>query len=78
MLRLRLPAAVLLAVALLGTFGCGEPSLDSPEYGEIIHQVPPHLDKPFPLPELQPGSITPAPGPQSSDAEPTGPESVPK
>jgi hypothetical protein len=62
----RTVAAVLLAVALLCQSGCGESSLDSPEYGEIIQRVPPHLDQPYPLPELEPPATTPAPGPQSS------------
>jgi|GEM_PF-3010702 len=69
-------AAGLLAVALLGVSGCSEPSLESPEYGEIIRRVPPHLDKPYPLPELEPPSTTPAPGPQSTDDTSSAPDSV--
>ena len=63
----RLTAISLLAALCLGICGCGERSLDSPEYGEIIHEVPAHLNKPYPLPELELPSTTAAPGPQSSD-----------
>lgn len=59
-------AAVSLTAVLLVCLGCGEPSLDSPEYGEIIHEVPARLNKPYPLPELEAPIATPAPGPQSS------------
>lgn len=75
MLPSRQRASALGAALLLSVSGCGEPSLNSPEYGEIIHRVPPHLDKPYPLPELEPPATTPAPGPQSSSDPPADPVS---
>jgi hypothetical protein len=44
--------------------GC-EKSLDSPEYGELIHSVPTDLNRPYPLPELDPPTANPLPGPAS-------------
>jgi hypothetical protein len=41
--------AVLLLVALPSS--CEKP-LDSPEFGELINEVPLELNRPFPLPEL--------------------------
>lgn len=64
---------VLLAIAawVLGgaVSGC-EKAPDSEEFGEIIHQVPPELNKPFPLPELD----QPKEGPQTEDDPDTGQE----
>lgn len=67
MSRLRSATPALLTIALLVAPGCGEPSLDSPEYGEIIPEVPAHLDQPYPLPELEPPSTAPEPAPQSPE-----------
>lgn len=50
--------------------GCEKP-LDSPEYGEIIYQVPTELDRPIPLPELDDPSDSPLPGPEPSAAPDT-------
>ncbi|REK15868.1 MAG: hypothetical protein DWQ37_08620 [Planctomycetota bacterium] len=33
--------------------GCSQ-RLDPDEYGEVITEVPEHLNKPFPMPELEP------------------------
>jgi hypothetical protein len=76
-------AALLFAAAFIG---CQE-SLDSPEYGELIHGVPQNLNRPYPLPELEAPTSNPLPGPapeaapseQSAEttAEPTGPKSPP-
>jgi hypothetical protein len=54
--------AVLLLVALLSS--CEKP-LDSPEFGELINEVPLELNRPFPLPELDPPTSDPLakPGP---------------
>lgn len=70
MQHIRLTAAALLAVTLLAICGCGEPSLDSPEYGEIIYKVPSHLDKAYPLPQLESPAVTAAPGPQAASEDP--------
>ena len=58
--RLLLAAVLLAAGTLLA--GC-EKSLDSPEYGEIIDQVPPELNRPFPLPQLDEPGPSPLAGP---------------
>ena len=68
-----LPLLLLLAVALVG---CGPPSLDSPEYGEIIERVPARLNKPYPLPELEEPTVAPGPlpGPRPLPDSPDSPE----
>ena len=65
--RPRLLAGVALTAGIL-LLGC-EKSLDSPEYGEIIDQVPPELDRPFPLPELDEPGPSPLPGPAPADSD---------
>jgi hypothetical protein len=55
-----------------GISGCGQPSLDSPEYGEIIEEVPPELNRPYPLPELEPPKESPLPGPAEEPGESAG------
>jgi hypothetical protein len=57
-------ATLLCAMTLLG---CEKP-LDSPEYGELIHSVPPDLNRPYPLPELDPPTANPLPGPASQES----------
>lgn len=75
---LRPLAALLLAAALVG---CEKP-LDSPEYGELINQVPPKLAQPFPLPELDPPTSDPLAGPPpvegASGEAPTEPAAAEK
>jgi hypothetical protein len=61
-----LTLAILLSAPAMA--GC-EKSLDSPEYGERIYEIPPELDKPFPLPELNPPSDSPLPGPDDAKTE---------
>lgn len=63
--KMLLPLAALLFAATL--FGC-EKSLDSPEYGELIHNVPPNLNRPYPLPELDPPTANPLPGPATHES----------
>jgi hypothetical protein len=62
---LRPLAAILLASALVGC----EKSLDSPEFGELINQVPQDLNRPFPLPELDPPTSEPLAKPAPLPAE---------
>ena len=69
--RPRLLIFALLA-ATLALVGC-EKSLDSPEYGEIIDQVPRELDRPYPLPELDAPGPSPLPGPAEVESEPGEP-----
>jgi hypothetical protein len=72
MTRRQLITFTLAANMLLGLLGCGEPSLESPEYGEIIHQVPADLNQPYPLPELEsPATAADAPS-QTSDETSAG------
>lgn len=69
----------LLAAAILGSLlfvGC-EKSLDSPEYGELIQKIPPKLDRPFPLPELNQPSPSPLAGPAEAPTSPAPPDAVP-
>lgn len=49
---LRILSTLVLALPLGVVVGCSE-GLDPQEYGEIIKAVPPDLDKPYPLPELE-------------------------
>ncbi len=65
-------SARIAAVSLLMVTGCGEPSLDNPKYGKLIHEVPAHLNQPYPLPELQPSTESPSPAPQTADTPPVG------
>jgi len=65
--RCRLLAGAAMAAGIL-LAGC-EKSLDSPEYGEIIDQVPPELNRPFPLPGLDELGPSPLPGPSAADSE---------
>lgn len=66
------PVSLVLAVLLSG---CEQQSLDSPEYGEIIRQVPRELNRPYPLPELDGPQAAPLPGPTpESDETPKNPE----
>jgi hypothetical protein len=67
--KLTLPLATLLCAMTL--LGC-EKSLDSPEYGELINRVPQDLNRPYPLPELDPPVTVPLPGP-SPAADPVEP-----
>ena len=63
---------MLLAVLAISLSGC-ERTLDSPEYGEIIFEVPPELNRPYPLPELDEPPPSPLPGPgktEEATAEP--------
>lgn len=49
---LRPLCAIVLLAAPAGLSGCSKPP-DPEQYGEIITTVPPHLNKPFPMPELE-------------------------
>jgi hypothetical protein len=59
-------ACRLLALAALGLWGVPlgcQKSPDPEEFGEIITEVPKHLDRPFPLPQLEePKEKSPEPG----------------
>jgi hypothetical protein len=66
-----LPLGTLLCAMTL--LGCEKP-LDSPEYGELIYSVPPDLNRPYPLPELDPPTANPLPGPAAQ--EPASPMSA--
>ncbi len=53
---------VLAALAAVLLPGC-TPSLPPEEYGEVITEIPPELNRPFPMPELseqQPDEAKPA------------------
>jgi hypothetical protein len=52
MVMLRTLSTVVLALQLGVVVGCSKP-LDPEEYGEIIKEVPPDLNKPYPLPQLE-------------------------
>ncbi len=66
------PLILTIAIALLFLGGC-TPSLNSPEYGEIITAVPKSLDREFPLPELDSPPESPLRGPESTASESASP-----
>jgi hypothetical protein len=63
-------AAVLVLVVLLlaGTSGCGGRP-DPERYGEVLTRVPPELNRPFPLPELEEPAESPLPGPKTPEPD---------